>query len=90
MRTLHLDASELDLSFEQSLKLANAVAQHLLGEAMLLSFWDRDRNLESPAGVSECHVGCATPGWQDYAENRGGTLMVNFGRGRHVFCYRPL
>lgn len=90
MKTLHLDASELDLTFEQGLRLANAIAAQLLGEAMLLSFYDRDRNLESPAGVSECHVGCATPGWQDYAENRGGTLMVNFERGRHVFCYRPL
>jgi hypothetical protein len=90
MKTLHLDASELELTFEQCLKLANAAANHLLGEAMLLSFWDRDRNLESPAGVSECHVGCATPGWQDYAENRGGSLMVNFQHGRYVFCYRPL
>lgn len=90
MQTLHLDASELKLDFEACLKLANAIARHLLGEAMLLSFYDRDRGLESPAGVSECHVGCATPGWQDYAENRGGTLMVNYGRGRYVFCYRPL
>lgn len=90
MKTLHLDAGELDLTFEQSLKLANAAAGHLLGEAMLLSFYDRDRNLESPAGVSECHVGCATPGWQDYAANRGGALMVNFQHGRHVFCYCPL
>jgi hypothetical protein len=90
MKTLHIDAGELELGFDQSLALANAVARHLLGEAMLLSFWDRDRNLESPAGVSECHVGCATPGWQDYAENRGGSLMVNFEHGRRVFCYRPL
>lgn len=90
MKTLHLDATALDLRFEQRLALANAIARQLLGEAMLLSFYDRDRNLESPAGVSECHIGCATPGWQDYAENRGGTLMVNFERGRHVFCYRPL
>lgn len=90
MKTLHIDASELTLDFERSLKLANTAARHLLGEAMLLSFWDRDRNLESPAGVSECHVGCATPGWQDYAENRGGSLMVNFEHGRYVFCYRPL
>lgn len=90
MQTLHLDATELALDFEACLKLANAIARHLLGEAMLLSFYDRDRNLESPAGVSECHVGCATPGWQDYAENRGGTLMVNFEHGRHVFCYRPI
>ncbi len=90
MKALHLDASELALNFEQRLALANAIAKQLLGEAMLLSFFDRDRNLESPAGVSECHSGCATPGWQDYAENRGGTLMVNFEHGRQVFCYRPL
>lgn len=90
MKTLYIDASELTLDFEQCLRFANAAAQHLLGEAMLLSFWDRDRNLESPAGVSECHVGCATPGWQDYAENRGGSLMVNFEHGRYVFCYRPI
>ncbi len=90
MQTLHIDPSALGLSFEQCLQLANAVARHLLGEAMLLSFWDRDRKLESPAGVSECHVGCETPGWQDYAANRGGTLMVNFEQGRYVFCYRPL
>ena len=90
MQTLHLDATELGLDFDASLKLANAIAEHVLGEAMLLSFFDRDRNLESPAGVSECHVGCATPGWVDYAENRGGTLMVNFGHGRFVFCFMPL
>jgi hypothetical protein len=39
MKTLHLNAEELGLSFEQSLKLANAAAEHLLeaqGGAMLL------------------------------------------------------
>ncbi len=90
MKTLHVDAAELELDFDARLRLANAIARHLLGEAMLLSFYDRDRNLESPAGVSECHVGCATPGWLDYATNRGGTLMVDFERGRQVFCYRPV
>jgi hypothetical protein len=90
MKTLHMDAGELGLSFGQCKRLADAAAERLLGGAMLLSFYDRDRDLESPGGVSECHQGCATPGWQDYAENRGGTLMVDFERGRHVFCYRPL
>ncbi|NWG88060.1 MAG: AF1514 family protein [Hydrogenophilaceae bacterium] len=90
MQTLHIDADELALDFDASLKLANQIAEHLLGSAMLLSFYDRERNLESPAGVSECHQGCATPGWVDYAANRGGTLMVNFAKGRFVFCYMPL
>ncbi|MEW5789451.1 MAG: AF1514 family protein [Pseudomonadota bacterium] len=93
MKTLHLDADELDLGFDQALKLANQCADHLLaplGGAMLLSFWDDLRGLESPHGVSECHFQCPIPGWQDYAANRGGSLMVNFSRGRFVFCYRPL
>lgn len=90
MKTLHLDADELALEFPVCLKLAEANAQFLLGEHMLLSFYDRDRNLESPNGVSECHQGCEVPGWVDYAANRGGTLMVNFGRGRFVFCFMPL
>ena len=93
MKTLHLNSDELDLNFDQCLKLANATAEHLLvkqGGAMLLSFWDNDRGLESPHGVSECHFQCPIPGWQDYAANRGGVLMVNFANGRFVFCYRPL
>lgn len=88
MKTLHLDASELGLNFDQCLKLANATAEHLLEGAMLLSFWDNERRLESPHGVSECHFQCPIPGWQDYASNRGGKLMVNFQQGRFVFCYR--
>lgn len=93
MKTLHLNAEELDLDFDQCLKLANQVADHLFvkqGGAMLLSFWDNDRGLESPHGVSECHAQCAIPGWRDYASNRGGALMVNFSQGRFVFCHRPL
>ena len=90
MKTLHLDATELGLDFNACLKLAEANAEHILGEAMLLSFYDRDRNLESPNGVSECHQGCDTPGWVDYAKNRGGTLIVNFQHGRFVFCFMPL
>ncbi len=93
MKTLHLNADELGLDFDQSLKLANLAAEHLLarqGGAMLLSFWDDLRGLESPHGVSECHFQCPIPGWQDYASNRGGVLMVNFSQGRFVFCYRPI
>lgn len=90
MKTLHIDAPELALDFNACLKLAEANAEHLLGEAMLLSFYDRDRNLESPNGVSECHQGSPTSGWVDYAANRGGTLIVDFERGRFVYCSMPL
>ena len=42
--------------------LANAEATARLGEHMLLSWYDRDRDFESPQHVSEWHQGCAVPG----------------------------
>ena len=88
MKTLHLDTSELELDFNAALKLASVIAQQQLGDdSMLLSWYDRERDLESPAGVSECHVGCATRGSWDYALNRGARLVVEFDLGRFFFCF---
>lgn len=88
MKTLRLDSAELDLDFNASLRLATAIAQQQLGEeTMLLSWYDRERDLESPAGVSECHQGCATKGSWDYALNRGARLAVEFDSGRFFFCF---
>lgn len=63
MKTLRLDSSELAIDFNAALKLATAVAEQQLGDdTMLLSWYDRERDLESPAGVSECHQGCPPEG----------------------------
>jgi hypothetical protein len=88
MKTLRLDSTELDLDFNAALKLATAIArQQLDDDTMLVSWFDRERDLESPAGVSECHVGCATKGSWDYAKNRGARLVVEFDSGRFFFCF---
>lgn len=88
MKTLHLDTAELGLDFNAALKLATAIArQQLDNDTMLLSWYDRERDLESPAGVSECHEGCATKGSWDYAKNRGARLAVAFDGGRFTFCF---
>ncbi len=88
MKTLHLDTAELGLDFNAALKLASAIAGHQLGDTtMLLSWYDRERDLESPAGVSECHEGCAVKGSWDYALNRGARLAVSFEGGRFYFCF---
>lgn len=90
MNTLHIAATEIDLDFEAAIKLATAIADNLAGENMLLSWYDRDRDLESPRGVSECHEGCPVKGFWDYGLNHGGELAVNFDDGRFVFCFQPL
>lgn len=88
MKTLHLDTAELGLDFNAALKLATAIAWQQLGDdTMLLSWYDRERDLESPAGVSECHEGCATKGSWDYAKNRGARLAVAFDGGLFTFCF---
>ena len=88
MKTLRLDATELKLDFNAALKLATAIAHQQLGEeTMLLSWFDRERDLESPAGVSECHEGCATKGSWDYALNHGARLAVEYDAGRFFFCF---
>lgn len=69
--------------------LAEAEARRRLGgEAMLLSWYDRDRDLEAPAGVSECHEAGAVPGWLDYGLHRGARLLVDVDDGRFQFLFR--
>ena len=73
-----------------ALPLARATAQARLGECMLLSWYDRDRDFEAPQHVSECHQAGAVPGYVDYAVHRGATLKVDIEGGRFVFFFRPV
>lgn len=73
-----------------AMQQANAEADARLGEHMLLSWYDRDRDFESPQHVSECHQDSATPGYVDYGVNHGATLMVDLEDGRFVFFYLPV
>jgi len=90
MKIVRIASTGTTPDFDAALKRASAAADELLGENMLLSWYDRDRNLESPAHVSECHEGCPIKGFWDYAMNRGGALAVDLDDGRFVFCFRPL
>ena len=69
---------------------ANEEASRRLGEHMLLSWYDRDRDFESPQHVSECHAASAVPGYVDYGLSHGATLMVDIEDGRFVFFYVPV
>jgi len=73
-----------------AIALAKAEAQARLGECMLLSWYDRDRDFEAPQHVSECHQNSAVPGYVDYAIHRGAALKIDIESGRFVFFYRPV
>lgn len=76
--------------YREAMKLADAEATSRLENFMLLSWYDRDRDFESPQHASECHLASAVPGYVDYGLNHGAKLMVDIEEGRFVFFYLPL
>ncbi len=76
--------------YRTAMQLADAEAQARLGDYMLLSWYDRDRDFESPQHASECHLNSAVPGYVDYGVHHGATLMVDIEGGRFVFFYLPV
>ena len=76
--------------YRQAMARADAIAAERLGDTMLLSWYDRDRDFESPQHSSECHQDSATPGYVDYGLNHGATLKVDIEQGRFVFFYLPV
>lgn len=76
--------------YRAAMRLADAEAAKRLGEYMLLSWYDRDRDFESPQHSSECHLDGAVPGYVDYGLSHGARLMVDIENGRFVFFYLPL
>ncbi len=71
----------------EATQIANQEAERRLGEYMLLSWYDRDRDFESPQHASECHADSAIPGYVDYGIYHGATLMLDIEQGRFVFFY---
>lgn len=74
----------------QAMQLANEQADEIIGEHMLLAWYDRDRDFESPQHASECHVNSAIPGYIDYAIYHGASLKIDIEKGRFVFFYLPI
>ena len=60
---LHPELSSTD--YLAAMSLANAAAEQRCSDYMLLSWYDRDRDFESPQHSSECHADSAIPGYVD-------------------------
>ena len=74
----------------QAMRVANEEAEARVGDNMLLAWYDRDRDFESPQHASECHVNSAIPGYIDYALYHGASLKIDIENGRFVFFYLPI
>ncbi|HHJ35752.1 MAG TPA: hypothetical protein ENJ87_08290 [Gammaproteobacteria bacterium] len=74
----------------EAMAFSNSEAEKRQGESMLLAWYDRDRDFESPQHASECHVNSAIPGYIDYALYHGAKLKIDIESGRFVFFYLPI
>lgn len=74
----------------QAMQVANEEAERTIGDNMLLAWYDRDRDFESPQHASECHVNSAIPGYIDYALYHGASLKIDIENGRFIFFYLPI
>lgn len=87
---VHLQAETRMSDYMQAMQLANEEAGKRLGDYMLLSWYDRDRDFESPQHSSECHADSAIPGYVDYGLYHGAKLKIDIEKGRFVFFYLPV
>ena len=71
----------------QAMKLADSEVLKIYDDSMLIAWYDRDRDFESPQHASECHVDSAIPGYIDYALYHGATLKIDIEHGRFIFFY---
>ncbi len=76
--------------YQQALASAKAAAEEKLGDYMLMSWYDRDRDFESPPNTTECAGDCAKDGYIHYGLNHGATLKVDVEDGRFVFFFTPV
>jgi hypothetical protein len=87
---IELSPAPVMSDYLQAMKLANDEAEKKIGDNMLLAWYDRDRDFESPQHASECHVNSAIPGYIDYALYHGATLKIDIEKGRFIFFYLPV
>lgn len=78
------------VDYQEAMRLAKEEAQQRLGDAMLMSWYDRDRDYESPPNTTECPDGCEKNGYILYAASHGATLKVDVEDGRFVFFFTPV
>ena len=90
LQTLEVRSNGIEFDFARAKKVADAVADALLGEGVCLSWYDRALDRESPAHAGDCHDACDLPAYLEYAQSRGGEIAVSVDSGAFVYCYRPI
>lgn len=90
MKEIEIHTESAPEDYHAAQQIADEIAEKELGEFMLLSWYDKDRDFEAPQHSSECHLDSAIPGYVDYGHNHGAILKIDIDDGRFVYFYRGL
>ena len=90
IETVTLQSGNGIKDYQEAMDLAKAEAGKRFEEFMLISWYDRDRDVESPPNTTECGEGCEKNGYILYAMNHGAKLKVDIDQGRFVFFFTPV
>ena len=63
LQTVVLSPEPSPTDYREAMQLADEVANEHLGSHMLISWYDADRDFESPQHPGECHLDSAAPGY---------------------------
>ena len=77
-------------NYQQAVDLARSEAEQRFEEYMLVSWYDRDRDFESPPNTTECSEACEKDGYIHYGLSHGARLKVDIEAGRFVFFFTPV
>ena len=74
----------------EAMVLAKKEALQHVDDSMLMSWYDRDRDFESPQHATESDEECAVPGYVEYGISHGATLKIDIEKGRFIFFFTPV
>lgn len=76
--------------YQEAVTLARNEAMQRFEDYMLVSWYDRDRDFESPPHTTECPDACQNNGYIHYGHSHGARLKVDIENGRFVFFFAPV
>ena len=90
VKLVELNPEEPLKDYLEAMELAKKEAAQHLEEFMLMSWYDRDRDFESPQHATESDEECAVPGYVEYGISHGASLKIDIEKSRFIFFFTPL
>ena len=90
LETVSLQPQQQVKDYQEAMAIAKVEAEQRLGENMLMSWYDRDRDYESPPNTTEKPGDGPKDGSIHYGLNHGATLKIDIEDGRFIFFFAPV